>query len=198
MFTTVAASVTGGVQKFAHGLQFAMLIAMTTNIIQWVSGKVQTRTGSHCFVQYPTYLLALASILMLVQPTCLFISDCWRCDGAFSADQLHGSAVLCTHRDPRGELHPRACSGWYEMDGRFVQNPLVASQFDPVSSRIATIYPGGCSEPIGSMAWAQHAAGIFGLPVSYTHLRAHETPEHLVCRLLLEKKKKWDERHTKN
>ena len=26
-------------------------------------------------------------------------------------------------------------------------------------------------------------------PVSYTHLRAHETPEHLVCRLLLEKKK---------
>ena len=27
------------------------------------------------------------------------------------------------------------------------------------------------------------------LTVSYTHLRAHETPEHLVCRLLLEKKK---------
>eukprot|EP00658_Telonema_sp_P-2_P067403 TRINITY_DN56310_c0_g2_i2.p1 TRINITY_DN56310_c0_g2~~TRINITY_DN56310_c0_g2_i2.p1 ORF type:complete len:233 (+),score=55.38 TRINITY_DN56310_c0_g2_i2:124-822(+) len=29
-----------------------------------------------------------------------------------------------------------------------------------------------------------------GVAVSYTHLRAHETPEHLVCRLLLEKKKK--------
>ena len=27
-----------------------------------------------------------------------------------------------------------------------------------------------------------------GIPVSYTHLRAHETPEHIVCRLLLEKK----------
>ena len=26
------------------------------------------------------------------------------------------------------------------------------------------------------------------ITVSYTHLRAHETPEHLVCRLLLEKK----------
>src|SRR5678816_3310377 len=26
------------------------------------------------------------------------------------------------------------------------------------------------------------------IAVSYTHLRAHETPEHLVCRLLLEKK----------
>eukprot|EP00658_Telonema_sp_P-2_P013997 TRINITY_DN15307_c0_g1_i4.p1 TRINITY_DN15307_c0_g1~~TRINITY_DN15307_c0_g1_i4.p1 ORF type:complete len:116 (-),score=19.31 TRINITY_DN15307_c0_g1_i4:22-369(-) len=30
---------------------------------------------------------------------------------------------------------------------------------------------------------------IHMMPVSYTHLRAHETPEHLVCRLLLEKKK---------
>src|SRR5674536_118831 len=29
--------------------------------------------------------------------------------------------------------------------------------------------------------------GQCGLAVSYTHLRAHETPEHLVCRLLLEK-----------
>eukprot|EP00658_Telonema_sp_P-2_P022234 TRINITY_DN18884_c0_g1_i6.p1 TRINITY_DN18884_c0_g1~~TRINITY_DN18884_c0_g1_i6.p1 ORF type:complete len:225 (-),score=29.81 TRINITY_DN18884_c0_g1_i6:18-692(-) len=34
------------------------------------------------------------------------------------------------------------------------------------------------------------AAAQVGGPVSYTHLRAHETPEHLVCRLLLEKKKK--------
>eukprot|EP00658_Telonema_sp_P-2_P032588 TRINITY_DN2408_c0_g1_i5.p2 TRINITY_DN2408_c0_g1~~TRINITY_DN2408_c0_g1_i5.p2 ORF type:complete len:414 (-),score=67.78 TRINITY_DN2408_c0_g1_i5:103-1344(-) len=31
--------------------------------------------------------------------------------------------------------------------------------------------------------------------VSYTHLRAHETPEHLVCRLLLEKKKKNNKKH---
>ena len=35
------------------------------------------------------------------------------------------------------------------------------------------------------------AMGAIGLPcaVSYTHLRAHETREELVCRLLLEKKK---------
>src|SRR5678815_597254 len=31
--------------------------------------------------------------------------------------------------------------------------------------------------------------GYVDISVSYTHLRAHETPEHLVCRLLLEKKK---------
>ena len=34
-----------------------------------------------------------------------------------------------------------------------------------------------------------------GLPVSYTHLRAHETVLDLVCRLLLEKKKK-NTKHT--
>src|SRR5678815_2252056 len=37
--------------------------------------------------------------------------------------------------------------------------------------------------------WETDGPAIYG-SVSYTHLRAHETPEHLVCRLLLEKKKK--------
>ncbi len=37
--------------------------------------------------------------------------------------------------------------------------------------------------------------GDHAIPVSYKHPRAHETPEHLVCRLLLEKKKK---KKTKN
>src|SRR5678809_1659384 len=32
-------------------------------------------------------------------------------------------------------------------------------------------------------------------PVSYTHLRAHETGRNLVCRLLLEKKKKKHKNH---
>ena len=34
--------------------------------------------------------------------------------------------------------------------------------------------------------------------VSYTHLRAHETPEHLVCRLLLEKKNKKKKKKSRN
>src|SRR5678816_4043365 len=38
--------------------------------------------------------------------------------------------------------------------------------------------------------WARKLAPPILTAVSYTHLRAHETPEHLVCRLLLEKKKK--------
>eukprot|EP00658_Telonema_sp_P-2_P057492 TRINITY_DN45948_c0_g1_i1.p2 TRINITY_DN45948_c0_g1~~TRINITY_DN45948_c0_g1_i1.p2 ORF type:complete len:105 (+),score=13.71 TRINITY_DN45948_c0_g1_i1:232-546(+) len=39
-------------------------------------------------------------------------------------------------------------------------------------------------------SWSAGGDGEGPAPVSYTHLRAHETPEHLVCRLLLEKKKK--------
>ena len=37
------------------------------------------------------------------------------------------------------------------------------------------------------IAWLHHDI----VPVSYTHLRAHETDSYLVCRLLLEKKKKY-------
>ena len=41
------------------------------------------------------------------------------------------------------------------------------------------------------MAGASAAATVTGVvPVSYTHLRAHETVLDLVCRLLLEKKNK--------
>ncbi|KQI09009.1 hypothetical protein K777_09955, partial [Campylobacter coli CVM 41970] len=44
----------------------------------------------------------------------------------------------------------------------------------------------------GANLWfcAKEGFSVSGIEsVSYTHLRAHETPEHLVCRLLLEKKK---------
>src|SRR5665213_423241 len=42
-----------------------------------------------------------------------------------------------------------------------------------------------CSQVIGFLY--DRVAGISSLPVSYTHLRAHETGRNLVCRLLLEK-----------
>ena len=43
---------------------------------------------------------------------------------------------------------------------------------------------------ISEQDWTGDFWGSFENPVSYTHLRAHETTEHLVCRRLLEKKKK--------
>src|SRR5450756_2863266 len=61
-----------------------------------------------------------------------------------------------------------------------------------LSTRTARVEPGVI------LADLQRAAMPFGLrfgpdPVSYTHLRAHETRHDLVCRLLLEKKKQTSE-----
>ena len=49
-----------------------------------------------------------------------------------------------------------------------------------------------CSMPLTPMhlnAGGVAQGGAVYTPVSYTHLRAHETGRNLVCRLLLEKKK---------
>ena len=48
-------------------------------------------------------------------------------------------------------------------------------------------YPVRCLR--GNIWLPREAPGPLPEPVSYTHLRAHETVLDLVCRLLLEKKK---------
>eukprot|EP00658_Telonema_sp_P-2_P026991 TRINITY_DN20950_c0_g1_i1.p1 TRINITY_DN20950_c0_g1~~TRINITY_DN20950_c0_g1_i1.p1 ORF type:complete len:101 (+),score=17.64 TRINITY_DN20950_c0_g1_i1:98-400(+) len=70
----------------------------------------------------------------------------------------------------------------------------VSTLFDPISTastfrgplarRPSIVEPLGITTPSCWLSCSPTAS------VSYTHLRAHETPEHLVCRLLLEKKKK--------
>src|SRR5674536_373644 len=65
-----------------------------------------------------------------------------------------------------------------------------------IGSRFPRRRSGGHGDPVGrrpstgSLGAPIVIVGALLLAVSYTHLRAHETPEHLVCRLLLEKKKK--------
>src|SRR5678815_4246234 len=44
--------------------------------------------------------------------------------------------------------------------------------------------PGGQNSGPDPVGLSDMAAGQAASTVSYTHLRAHETPEHLVCRLL--------------
>ena len=50
--------------------------------------------------------------------------------------------------------------------------------------KIAPHYEG----PVVYVPDASRSVGVCSEPVSYTHLRAHETVLDLVCRLLLEKK----------
>src|SRR5665648_1193193 len=52
------------------------------------------------------------------------------------------------------------------------------------------LLPGGTREALWKEYLHTHPEGYGYTPVSYTHLRAHETRHDLVCRLLLEKKNK--------
>src|SRR5678816_4939514 len=67
--------------------------------------------------------------------------------------------------------------------------PLYDERYDgKVYWRFSEEYKG---LPLANLSMSETAALYFSKklvvnPVSYTHLRAHETPEHLVCRLLLE------------
>ena len=60
---------------------------------------------------------------------------------------------------------------------------LVEGKYD--AARLSNIVDGTILTTDGFRVFKDGA-----LPVSYTHLRAHETDSYLVCRLLLEKKKK--------
>ena len=51
-------------------------------------------------------------------------------------------------------------------------------------------YFGDVNHRPGQVVDGSNTGGFNPGPVSYTHLRAHETGRNLVCRLLLEKKKK--------
>src|SRR5678816_4718264 len=77
-------------------------------------------------------------------------------------------------------------------------NAFVFSISMPFAAWVASKYFVTFYRNTGEISAYTHLEKRFGtwartysvISVSYTHLRAHETPEHLVCRLLLEKKKR--------
>src|SRR5678815_5879522 len=56
------------------------------------------------------------------------------------------------------------------------------------SSAASDVYKRQLGEGLHELFHVRDTERDVSRSVSYTHLRAHETPEHLVCRLLLEKK----------
>eukprot|EP00658_Telonema_sp_P-2_P039292 TRINITY_DN28111_c0_g1_i4.p1 TRINITY_DN28111_c0_g1~~TRINITY_DN28111_c0_g1_i4.p1 ORF type:complete len:118 (-),score=34.99 TRINITY_DN28111_c0_g1_i4:63-416(-) len=90
----------------------------------------------------------------------------------------------------RSKVLPIPCPRWllatprvmmYTRSGEELQTELVCFFLPSSTSRNAVTAPTSTSTL---------SLVVCARTVSYTHLRAHETPEHLVCRLLLEKKKK--------
>src|SRR5674476_455363 len=68
-------------------------------------------------------------------------------------------------------------------------HPVVTAVARVAPSELCAVGSGRlrCGRAVTSSAAHRHGVDA---PVSYTHLRAHETGRNLVCRLLLEKKKK--------
>ena len=66
---------------------------------------------------------------------------------------------------------------------------LEFSKFSNSGNEVSFCTIGDASTSEGVFWETLNAAGVMQVPVSYTHLRAHETVLDLVCRLLLEKKK---------
>src|SRR5450759_3868234 len=93
----------------------------------------------------------------------------WRVESVFN--EPPGIAGI-----PRVDLHRRRTTGATEGSGR-----------QPARSIESIVLHGPCF--VNEHDCARLAPGrIVHIPVSYTHLRAHETRHDLVCRLLLEKK----------
>src|SRR5678816_628951 len=101
-------------------------------------------------------------------------------------------------RDSRATASwPQAGSGRTARSGPGTRSGCWSSRVsfsEDVRAELAGIAPARECDRLAELSALFHFAGRLHLlgrgEVSYTHLRAHETPEHLVCRLLLEKKKK--------
>ena len=75
------------------------------------------------------------------------------------------------------------------VDLTFIETSDIHGSIYPYN--FITAKPAGTSlAQVASLIKEERSVPDAEVAVSYTHLRAHETPEHLVCRLLLEKKKK--------
>mgnify|MGYP002682538837 CR=1 FL=1 len=77
----------------------------------------------------------------------------------------------------------------FEKTGRCPLLYFVCSDNGLSVADLQALFPSGYLRGACRLAGISYRDSILCSPVSYTHLRAHETPEHLVCRLLLEKKK---------
>src|SRR5678816_4828505 len=85
-------------------------------------------------------------------------------------------------------MMPSAASGW-PRDFTIWNSEIFSSRGQPFSGTPKTVFLNSAASS-GASFWGfsfkPFEQESFPCSVSYTHLRAHETPEHLVCRLLLE------------
>ena len=78
MFAVAANNVPGGLVSFFHGLQVAIMLALMTNITQFAWWKVKSKKGLSHWAQFgPCYLLLVATVLVMIQPTSMLVIGSW-------------------------------------------------------------------------------------------------------------------------
>jgi hypothetical protein len=75
MFAVAANNVPGGLVDLFHGLQVAIMLALMTNILQFAWWKCKAKKGltGHWERFGPCYVLMVATVLVMVQPTCMLV-----------------------------------------------------------------------------------------------------------------------------
>jgi hypothetical protein len=73
-----ANNVPGGLIDLFHGLQVAIMLALMTNILQFAwwkckSKKLAPEADTHWLRFGPCYVLMVATVLVMIQPTCLLV-----------------------------------------------------------------------------------------------------------------------------
>src|SRR5674536_95389 len=95
----------------------------------------------------------------------------------FTGDGVRG--LTFERRWTRPGVHPYDEIAW-EIRTAAIGNESGKLVFEQKDVEVPAFW----SQMATNVVVSKYFRGHLGTPVSYTHLRAHETPEHLVCRLL--------------
>src|SRR5678816_1917858 len=104
---------------------------------------------------------------------------------------IYTACRTCYSEQDPDEIFRRAVEGDFDPAKmqKLISSVIESGHGSTIEHVVFTFAISGVSRTL-SHQLVRHRAGVAfdqQSPVSYTHLRAHETPEHLVCRLLLEK-----------
>lgn len=119
------------------------MLGLMTNIVQFAwwnckSKRTEKKTGvpGHWNQYQPCYILLLATVLVVVQPTCMLYIGSYICDGAFTSDQAVDASQIGTVLEytPAGKL---------AFKGSSLQAPELNSTYVAFSD--GTYYSDGCN-----------------------------------------------------
>lgn len=111
-----ANNVPGSLIDLFHGIQVAIMLALMTNILQfaWWKCKAKKNVDGHWNRYGPCYLLMAATVLVLIQPTCMLVIGAYGSDDDCDPEnpQHHGMENFFFEGDDTQSLVPDTTVGW--------------------------------------------------------------------------------------